>query len=271
VARIRTIKPEFPQSQSIGRLTREARYCFIMLWTQADDAGRLRGHSRMLASLLFPYDDDAGGLIDGWLSELERHGRIRRYQVDGNDYIEITNWLEHQKIDKPSPSKLPAFSEASRTVAKPREPSSGDRDQGRDQGAEGKGGEVSPPAAALPSEEARQRKEIGQRVLDLASIDPARWTGNFAIVSAWLNAKYDPDLDIFPAVQAVAKREGYQPPRSLAYFTPAIEQAWRERSTDIPSSLKRDRPKPKPISVAEYAKQQAAEFERLDREHGGSA
>jgi hypothetical protein len=28
---------------------------------------------------------------------------------------------------------------------------------------------------------------------------------------------------------------------------------------------------PKPISVAEYAKQQAAEFERLDREHGGSA
>ena len=67
MARIRTIKPEFPHSESMGRVSREARLCFILLWTIADDAGRLRGNSRMLASLLYPYDDDAKKQYpDGW-------------------------------------------------------------------------------------------------------------------------------------------------------------------------------------------------------------
>jgi hypothetical protein len=129
MARIRTIKPEFPQSESMGRVSREARYCFIMLWTMADDAGRLRGASRMLASLLFPYDDDAATLIDGWLGELEGENCIVRYVADGTQYIQIVKWLEHQKIDKPSPSKIPEFANSSRKVAKPRENSTADLDQ----------------------------------------------------------------------------------------------------------------------------------------------
>lgn len=124
MARIRTIKPDFPQSESMGRVSRDARLCFVEMWTIADDSGRLRGNSRMLASLLFPYDDDAPGLIDGWMSELEGEGCIIRYQVDGAHFVEISNWLKHQKIDKPSASKIPPFGEASRIVAKPREPSS---------------------------------------------------------------------------------------------------------------------------------------------------
>lgn len=128
MARIRTIKPEFPQSESVGRLSRDARLCFIMLWTIADDSGRLRGNSRMLASLLYPYDDDAKGLMDGWLAELEAEKCVTRYTVEGDTFVQIRNWLTHQKIDKPSPSKLPAFDDASRTFAKPREDSSADLD-----------------------------------------------------------------------------------------------------------------------------------------------
>jgi hypothetical protein len=133
MARIRTIKPEFPQSESMGRISREARLTFVLLWTLADDAGRLRGNSRMLASLLFPYDDDAPSLIDGWLSELTNEGCITRYLADGGAYVQIDNWLEHQKIDKPSRSKIPTFDEASRMPSKPRESSSEDlrtKDQG---------------------------------------------------------------------------------------------------------------------------------------------
>jgi hypothetical protein len=90
----------------------------------------------MLASLLFPYDDDAPALIDGWLGELERESCIVRYQAEGQSYIQIHNWLNHQKIDHASKSKIPAFDESSRIVAKPREPSSEDQglDQGKDQG-----------------------------------------------------------------------------------------------------------------------------------------
>lgn len=151
MARIRTIKPEFPQSESMGRVSRDARLLFIQLWTQADDAGRLRGASRMLASLLFPYDDDAPGLIDGWLDELDRQGCLRLYRKDGHTYVEITNWLEHQKIDKPSKSKFPPFDDASRVFAKPREPSSLDQGLRIKEGTEDQGpGEVvadaTPPA-----------------------------------------------------------------------------------------------------------------------------
>lgn len=113
MARIRTIKPEFCQSESIGRISREARLLFVNLITIVDDAGRTRAPSRMLASLLYPYDDDVPALIEGWLVELEAEGCIRRYDVEGATYLDLPNWLKHQKIDKPSKSRLPAFEEGS--------------------------------------------------------------------------------------------------------------------------------------------------------------
>ena len=119
VGRIRTIKPEFPQSESMGRVSREARLCFILLWTIVDDAGRTRASSRMLASLLYPYDDDAPSLIEGWLVELESERCLYRYEVDGNSYLQICKWLSHQKIDRPSQSKIPPFDEHSRGLAEP--------------------------------------------------------------------------------------------------------------------------------------------------------
>lgn len=146
MARIRTIKPEFPHSESMGRVSREARLCFILLWTIADDAGRLRGNSRMLASLLFPYDDDAKKHIDGWLDQLSSEGCIARYEVDGTAYVQVLKWAEHQKIDKPSPSKLPSFDDSSRILANPRELSAMDQEgNGRERkGEEGKSSATPP-------------------------------------------------------------------------------------------------------------------------------
>lgn len=118
MGRIRTIKPEFSQSESMGRISREARLCFILLWTQADDEGRLRGNSRMLASLLFPYDDDAGGLMDGWLSELEGQGCIVRYLVEGSSYLQVRHWARHQKIERPTNSRLPKWIDESAEISR---------------------------------------------------------------------------------------------------------------------------------------------------------
>lgn len=101
---------------------------------------------------------------------------------------------------------------------------------------------ASPRDAAAPSPEDQGRLwvEIGNRVLTEAGVDPARWTGNYSLVSAWLTAGYDPDLDIYPTVHRVAARQkpGWAP-SSLAYFTRAIEEAWQARMTDIPSELRR--------------------------------
>jgi hypothetical protein len=139
MGRIRSIKPEFPQSETIGRVSRDARLLFVQLWTIADDAGRMRGASRMLAGLLFPYDDDAPALIDGWLAELEGIGAIRRYSCDGSSYLDIPKWSKHQKIDRPSESRLPAFVAAPRkegqrvedNSTKPREASRGREEHSR--------------------------------------------------------------------------------------------------------------------------------------------
>lgn len=119
MARIRTIKPEFPHSESMGNVSRDARLLFILTWTIADDSGRLRANSRMLASLLFPYDDDASKKIDSWIIELEKQSCIIRYERDGAQYIQIQKWLEHQRIDRPSPSKFPPFDESSRLIQEP--------------------------------------------------------------------------------------------------------------------------------------------------------
>jgi len=130
MARIRTIKPEFPHSESMGRVSRDARLLFVSLWTICDDLGRARGASRILASLLFPYDDDAPSLIGGWLAELEREGCLWFYDVGGSRYVQVANWANHQRIDKPSGAKCPDPREGSRVT---REHSSGDLDRDLDQ------------------------------------------------------------------------------------------------------------------------------------------
>lgn len=126
MARIRTIKPEFPQSESVGRLSRDARLLFIMLWTIVDDEGRARANSRLLANLLYPYDDDAKRHMDAWLAALAKEKLIALYEVDGTRYLVILKWLEHQKIDKPSKSRLPEA--PSREFANIREDSPIDRE-----------------------------------------------------------------------------------------------------------------------------------------------
>lgn len=123
MARIRTIKPEFPQSESMGQCSRNARLTFLLLFTLADDAGRLRGNSRMLSSVLFPYDDDSKKQIESWLNELEQVECIERYQVDGDSYLVINKWSLHQKIDRPTPSKIPPPAERALGVARTREDS----------------------------------------------------------------------------------------------------------------------------------------------------
>jgi hypothetical protein len=167
MARIRTIKPEFPHSESMGKVSRDARLTFIQLWTLADDSGRLRGNSRMLASLLFPYDDDAPSLIETWLGELEREHCIIRYSVDDTSCLQVCNWLKHQKIDKPSPSKLPEFAESSRMLAKPLERSSEDQGSGS-RTKEGNGSRNGSPTAQ------RTAPAAPIEFLDLTSIYPRR-------------------------------------------------------------------------------------------------
>jgi hypothetical protein len=156
----------------MGRISRDARLCFIELWTIADDSGKLRAASRMLASLLFPYDDDAPELMDGWLAELEKEHCIVRYEVDGQHYIKVTNWQSHQKIDRPSPSRFPDIIEPSPiprdNSTSPREPSLEDlgpriEDLGMDQGSK-----EAAPVSFLPTLKPKSISRDGSARIELA-------------------------------------------------------------------------------------------------------
>jgi hypothetical protein len=43
------------------------------------------------------------------MAELQKEGCVRIYQVAGESYLDLPKWANHQKIDKPSISKLPSF------------------------------------------------------------------------------------------------------------------------------------------------------------------
>lgn len=109
MARIRTIKPEFCSSKDAGALSREARLFFLLLFTEVDDAGRVLWIPRRLCGVLYPHDDDVtADMLTQWCAECAARGMLIRYAVANVDYLQITNWLKHQKISHATDSRLPA-------------------------------------------------------------------------------------------------------------------------------------------------------------------
>ena len=113
--RIRTTKPEFWASESIGRLDRDTRLLFIGLWSLADDHGRFRAHPKFVAGQLFPYDSDGPAIVSRGLASLSAEGCLDLYAVGGTQYGYVTGWERHQKVDKRSASRLPAPEDAQPT------------------------------------------------------------------------------------------------------------------------------------------------------------
>ena len=106
--RIRSIKPSFFQSDDVSALPLRARLTWIGLWTHCDDAGRTKDHTRLIKAAIWPLDNVSLADIEEDLETLADHGRIVRYEVGGQRYLEITNWSVHQAINRPTPSRIPA-------------------------------------------------------------------------------------------------------------------------------------------------------------------
>ncbi|WP_329307088.1 hypothetical protein OG322_27305 [Streptomyces sp. NBC_01260] len=110
MARIRTIKPEAFFSESLAEVSVEAERTFFGLLTQADDHGRHRDNAAIIAGLLWPLRAEHTSVhVEDDLHQLASAGLICRYTgCDGRRYLHIVTWAEHQKIDKPSQSRLPS-------------------------------------------------------------------------------------------------------------------------------------------------------------------
>ncbi|MGV4927622.1 hypothetical protein K2224_28840 (plasmid) [Streptomyces sp. BHT-5-2] len=110
MARIRTIKPEAFTSESLAEVSVHAERTFVGLLTQADDHGRFRDNPAVIAGLLWPLRAEHTPVhVEEDLQQLSDAGLICRYVgCDGRRYLHIVTWFEHQKIDKPSQTRIPA-------------------------------------------------------------------------------------------------------------------------------------------------------------------
>ncbi|MFB6839779.1 hypothetical protein [Streptomyces sp. NPDC056361] len=110
MARIRTIKPEAFVSESLAEVSVEAERTFFGLLTQCDDHGRHRDNAAIIAGLLWPLRAEHTSVhVEDDLHQLATAGLVCRYTgCDGRRYLHIVTWSEHQKIDKPSQSRLPS-------------------------------------------------------------------------------------------------------------------------------------------------------------------
>lgn len=112
MARIRSIKPELRESLVVASWPFEVRYFLVLLLGYFDDRGRGLDLSKRIAGDCFPHDDISAEDIDKWLDLMTqgidgRPGPICRYEVAGRKYIHSVNWSEHQRPNRPTPSRLP--------------------------------------------------------------------------------------------------------------------------------------------------------------------
>lgn len=118
MARIRTIKPDFWTDSFMVQLPPLARLVYISLWTLADDHGLVQDEVERLAMEVMPRE--SGLDFDDWFQFFEASGRLERMVApDGMSYFKISRWEKHQRVDKPSQSRIAR--EGSRRLAIPLE------------------------------------------------------------------------------------------------------------------------------------------------------
>lgn len=112
MARKRMIDPSIWQSEDFSELSNLAKIVFIALFSLADDDGRGRANPIYLRNTIFPYNEDLRSTdIEKALSEISLNMSVIFYSCDGSKYYALTNWDKWQKIDKPTPSKIPEYKE----------------------------------------------------------------------------------------------------------------------------------------------------------------
>lgn len=106
--RIRTIKPSIFSSLTVSSWPIPVRWTFAGLFTYLDDKGRGLDETRLIKSELYPLDDAMTiRKIDQHLKMIADSGPLCHYKVAGQSLIHIKSWREHQRINRPTPSKFP--------------------------------------------------------------------------------------------------------------------------------------------------------------------
>ena len=107
--RARNLKPGFFKNELLGSVEPLIGTLFQGTWCSADREGRLEDRPLRLCAEIFPYRRAVTERkVDGWLDWLHEHEFIIRYAVEGIRYIQIVEFLKHQKPHRnEQQSKIP--------------------------------------------------------------------------------------------------------------------------------------------------------------------
>jgi hypothetical protein len=110
MARIRTVKPEFFTHEDLSALPAETHLFAAGLLCQSDDEGYFNANPGLLKGSLFPLRESSVSIHD-MLSELSNVGYIALGNgSDGKRYGRVVKFCEHQRVNRPTPSRISGLS-----------------------------------------------------------------------------------------------------------------------------------------------------------------
>lgn len=98
--RIRTIKPDFWDSQDTAAADLRTRLLFIAMWNWADDYGIGDATPVRVIGFAFPNDDIAASDYPRLLADVSRVFGVVFFEHKGRPFYAIPTWSEHQRTEK---------------------------------------------------------------------------------------------------------------------------------------------------------------------------
>jgi hypothetical protein len=107
MSRIRTIKPDAFRSETLSEVSLSAERTFFGLLTEVDDRGRIKERPAVLNGALWSLRPEHSVRdMERDLDELQTADLICRYEVNGIKHFHLPTFAQHQRINRPSESKL---------------------------------------------------------------------------------------------------------------------------------------------------------------------
>lgn len=109
--RIRTIKPEWLDSESLLECSDSARLLSVSLILLSDDWGNLKASAKLIGAKVWPFHgQEAWAKASDALEELKAAGFVAEHN-DGKCLF-LTGWYQHQKVDRPGKPRHPLHPDA---------------------------------------------------------------------------------------------------------------------------------------------------------------
>ena len=108
MAERRMISKAISISEKVNSLSVFGRLLYTWMIPHADDFGRLPGSPAKVRALVVPMADETVKDVEQALADMHERGLIIWYEVDGERFIQITNFEKHQQgLHKRTKSKFP--------------------------------------------------------------------------------------------------------------------------------------------------------------------